>query len=222
MNIDSKLKTALLLSIGIFSCQNANAEAVINVIEPKAYYETNLSLKAVVQDDLNDEHSTLKIMTESHSHKSLINMAQDQSVKTRIDKNIVMAFRMEDCYYGNGRWVVYDKLAHEEKKSISETFSLFNDKVIKSKDKQHSEFRYYSTGHFYDTDGNDYSINSGEFTVYGTAKFKNEDCPASISGSLLGVINISFWDDIDGQSVHQTIDALIASGSTFSAKIIKP
>lgn len=211
MNIQFNALLIFGLSLVMFNPVNADSQL---------YYETKLSLKLALED--NPTPSSTKISHQTHSQKTLINLVNDVPPTSKLDKNKVLALRVDDCETGSTQLVVYDKLAKTELKLVSNPFSLFTTQVKKSKNNIKSEARFYATGEFLDSGGSDYSANSGRFAITGTAKFASDGCPSTVSGSFIGFVNITFQDDIGAGPTSEAKDALILNGSTLSAKRIVP
>ncbi len=211
MNI--QLNALLIFSFSILMLDSVNADSQL-------YYETKLTMKVALED--NPTPSSTKISYQTHTHKTLINLVNDLPPTSKLDKNKVLALRLDDCETGTTQLVVYDKLAKTELKNVSNPFSLFTTQVKKSKNGIKSEARFYATGEFLDSGGTDYSVNSGGFVIAGSAKFTADGCPSSVNGSFIGAVNITFQDDIGNGPFPETKDALILNGSSLSAKRIVP
>lgn len=180
------------------------------------YYSAAMSFKLAVENDVNPTTNAINVM--SLSQKALINLVQNRVYSAKISNDVVMALRMDDCTTGAAQFVVYDKLTRTEIKPVLQPFNLFDTRANKSKFGVIKESKFYSVGQFLDSETPNYGINSGEIAFSGHAKFGADGCPTSLTGSLLGRMNITIMDNIGAGDFPKSMDTLIINGSTLTAK----
>ncbi|WP_367156003.1 hypothetical protein [Methylomonas sp. HYX-M1] len=201
--------TALSLIAGIAQVGAAQAESV--------YYKAKLNLKTLIENPSDTEN--IKVLKVSQSQSSLVNIAQDKSPFEAIANTTILALRIDDCDTGTAQLVVYDTANTTEIVTVSDSFNLFINQVRTSKKGVYKTSQFFTTANFSASEGSSYSINSGELSIFGSAKLDATDgCPSKISATVTGAVNIGLLTQIEGQAVSVPTQIMISGASKLSAQ----
>ena len=187
------------------------------------YYAAKMAIKSATQEGADGGNSS--IVVSARNQKALVNLAQGLPTKAKVPANVVLAVRMDDCETPAAQLVIYQKDTGTELASVSEPFDFLVEPLLKQRNGQVVGSRLLASAQFHPSQTSDYSINGGVLVLSMKATRKAnaaDDCPNALSGALLGYVNISFIDHLDGEDIPVTANALILEGSSFSAARISP
>lgn len=199
------------------------AAAAASDAESATYYAARMTIKSATQEGGDGGNSRIVVSTQNQ--KALINLARGLPSKAKVPANVVLALRIDNCETPAAQWVVYQKDTATELASVSEPFDFPVEPLLKQRNGQAVGSRVLASAQLHPSQTPDYSINGGVLflSMKSTRKASAaDDCPNALTGALLGYVNISFIDRLDGADIPATADALILEGSGFSASRIAP
>lgn len=183
---------------------------------PPVYYATTLTLRMANEDNLSVSAQNIAVFTKTQ--KALINLARGSNYNDPVSKDTVLAFRMDGgCQAPAGQWVVYDKSTHTDILNLTDPFVFPIGPLLKVRDGKVRGAQLVANISIQAHGSMQFGLNGGQMMAsISSIRAANaiDDCPNSISGSLLGHLNITLTKE-DQPPTTEQVNVMILDGSTF-------